>query len=107
MDGAYEFGIRTRNRTPAIEPFPLPPPLQRMLGNGKANLAAPFKGLTSDRHGRAGPLPAREDRATRWRPVVDAARAYISRRSPRPSAPAPASRSTARRGRPGATSIPS
>ncbi|HXQ50629.1 MAG TPA: DUF3500 domain-containing protein [Stellaceae bacterium] len=75
-DGTREFHVRQRNRTPAREPFPLPPPLQRMLDLGKATLAAPFKGVTAD--GTATPgLFRLEKTGHSLQPVVDAARAFL------------------------------
>ena len=72
-----EFPLRQRNRTPAREPFPLPPPLQRMLDNGKANLALPFKGLTADGAVAAG-LYRVETTGHSLQGVVDAAKSYLA-----------------------------
>jgi hypothetical protein len=80
-DGAPEFQVRQRNRTPAREPFPLPPPLQRMFDNGKANLAMPFKGVTAD--GAVAPGLFRiEQTGHSLQPVVEAAKAYLAALTP-------------------------
>jgi hypothetical protein len=71
------FQLRNRNRTPAVEPFPLPPPLQGLLERGKANVAAPFKGMTAD--GTVAPgLFQLEKTGKSLAPVVDAAKAYLA-----------------------------
>ena len=81
MDGPYEFGMRTRNRTPAVAPFPLPPPLQRMLDLGKANLETPFKGLTAD--GTVAPgLYRIEKTGHALADLVAAARRYLAALTP-------------------------
>ncbi len=76
-----EFHMRQRNRTPAREPFPLPPPLQRMLDLGKATLAAPFKGVTSD--GTVAPdLYRLQNTGQSLAPVVAAAKSYLASLNP-------------------------
>jgi hypothetical protein len=80
-DSTPELPLRPRNRTPAREPFPLPPPLQRMFDLGTATLAAPFKGMTSD--GTVAPgLFRLEKTGQSLQPVVDAAKSYLAALSP-------------------------
>lgn len=80
-DGTREFHMRPRNRTPAREPFPLPPPLQRMLDLGKATLAAPFKGVTAD--GAVAPdLYRVQNTGQSLEPVVNAAKSYLASLNP-------------------------
>jgi hypothetical protein len=69
--------LRQRHPTPARKPFPLPPPLQRMLELGKTTLASPFKGVTAD--GTAVPgLFKLERTGLSLKPVVEAAKAYLA-----------------------------
>jgi Protein of unknown function (DUF3500) len=80
-DGAREFHVRQRHRTPARETFPLPPPLQRMLDRGTANLAAPYTGVTAD--GKAAPgLFRLETTGHSLAPVVAAASDFLACLSP-------------------------
>jgi hypothetical protein len=44
---AREFRPRERRPGNALKPFPLPEVLQKMLDRGKAEMAAPFKGITT------------------------------------------------------------
>ncbi len=43
-----EFRPRERRGGNALKPFPLPEVLQKMLDRGKAEMAAPFKGVTTN-----------------------------------------------------------
>jgi hypothetical protein len=47
-DGATEFNVRQRHATPARVAFELPPALKQRLESAKAELAKPFKGITTD-----------------------------------------------------------
>jgi hypothetical protein len=80
-DGTNELRPRQRNKTPARTKFPLPPPLQKMFDAGQANLAAPFKGITSD--GTVVPgLYRLEKTGISLQPVVEAANAYLAALTP-------------------------
>jgi hypothetical protein len=75
--------LRPRNRgfTPARKPFPMPPNLQRMFDRGIADLAQPFKGVTTD--GTLAPgLFKLQKTGMSLQPVVDAAKAYLQALTP-------------------------
>ncbi len=80
-DGAIEPGVRQRHPTPARVPFQLPERLQQMLDRGKAELAAPFQGITSDGTVRPG-LFRVEKTGVSPQPVIDAANAFLAALSP-------------------------
>jgi hypothetical protein len=80
-DGTREYHLRQRHRTPAREPFPLPPPLQRMLERGQTTLASPFKGVTPGDAPEGG-LFRLERTGQSLKPVLDAARNFLAALKP-------------------------
>jgi uncharacterized protein DUF3500 len=71
--------LRPRNRpsTPAKHPFDLPDGLQRQLARAQANMAAPFKGITTD--GNVIPsLYAMQQTGISVQPIIDAADAFLA-----------------------------
>ncbi|HUZ71941.1 MAG TPA: DUF3500 domain-containing protein [Stellaceae bacterium] len=80
-DGMNEPGVRKRHPTPARAPFKMPERLQQMLDRGKAEIAAPFKGITAD--GTVPPgLFRLEKTGVSPQPVIDAADAFLAALSP-------------------------
>ncbi|HSF29518.1 MAG TPA: DUF3500 domain-containing protein [Candidatus Tectomicrobia bacterium] len=75
--------LRPRNRpsTPAKHPFDLPEGLQRQLARAKANMEAPFKGITTDGHARAGLYPLRKTGMS-VQPIIDAADTFLAALTP-------------------------
>ncbi len=75
--------LRPRNRpsTPAKHPFDLPEGLQRQLARAKANMEAPFKGITADGHARAGLYPLRKTGMS-VQPIIDAADTFLAALTP-------------------------
>lgn len=72
-----EFRPRERRGSNALQPFPLPEFLQKMHDRGKAELAKPFKGITT------GPVPipglfSVMKTGTSLQGVVDAANAFLA-----------------------------
>ncbi len=57
MDDIVPFKPRNRRPGNALVPGPLPEFLQRMLDRGKAEIAAPFRGITTDGTPREGLFP--------------------------------------------------
>jgi hypothetical protein len=66
--------LKPRNRpsTPAKHPFDLPEGLPRQLARAQANMAAPFKGITTAGHVRPG-LYALRQTGISVQPIIDAA----------------------------------
>ena len=75
--------LRPRNRgfTPARKPFPMPPNLQRMFDRGIADLAQPFRGVTTDGKVAPGLFKVRKTGLS-LQPVLDAARNYLQALTP-------------------------
>jgi hypothetical protein len=75
--------LKPRNRpsTPAKHPFDLPDGLQRQLARAQANLAAPFKGITTDGYVRPGLYALRQTRISA-QPIIDAAETFLASLSP-------------------------
>jgi hypothetical protein len=75
--------LRPRNRrsTPAKHPFDMPEGLQRQLEHAKANMAAPFKGITTDGHVIPG-LYALRQTGVSVQPIIDAATAFLAALTP-------------------------
>ena len=68
---------RLRPSTPALTPFTLPERLQRWYAAAQANLAEPFKGISTDGTPRAGLFPANEAGPS-CQPLVAAATAFLN-----------------------------
>ncbi len=106
-DGASDFKVRQRHATPARVPFELPPALKQRLERGKAELARPFKGVTTDGTPVSG-LFRLHKTGLSLEPVAAAANAFLAGTRARRSRRRRASPSTATAWRrPGRTSIPS
>lgn len=75
--------FRPRQRRPgeALKPFPLPEPLQRMLERGKAEMAAPFKGITTNGEIVPGLFPLMKTGLS-LQGVADAAKAFLAALDP-------------------------
>jgi hypothetical protein len=75
--------LRPRNRpsTPAKHPFALPDGLQRQLARAQANMAAPFKGITTDGNVVPG-LYALRKTGISVQPILDAADAFLASLTP-------------------------
>jgi hypothetical protein len=67
---------RLRPSTPALTPFTLPERLQQWFAAAQANLAEPFKGITTDGTPRTG-LFAASEAGPSCRPLVDAAQTFL------------------------------
>ena len=68
---------RKRPSTPAKHPFDLPDGLQRQLARARANMAAPFTGITTDGHVVSG-LYALRKTGISVQPIIDAADAFLA-----------------------------
>jgi hypothetical protein len=80
-DDALPFKPRNRRPGNALKPTPLPETLQRMLDRGKAEMAAPLRGVTTD----GAPIPDLFPLMKTGLPltgVVDAANAFLASLTP-------------------------
>ncbi|HTY66606.1 MAG TPA: DUF3500 domain-containing protein [Alphaproteobacteria bacterium] len=76
-----KFGLRQRAVTPAAHPFELSPRLTAMLGRAQAELAAPFRGISTG--GKIVPgLFARAQTRVPLTSLVEAARAFLAALTP-------------------------
>ena len=71
--------FKPRNRRPgnALKPGPLPEFLQKTLERGKAEIAAPFRGITTDGTVREGLYTLRQTGCS-LHGAVDAAQAFLA-----------------------------
>ncbi len=73
-----EFRPRQQGRGgPALKPFPLPEVLQKMLDRGKAEMAKPFTGITTDGTAIDGLYPVMKTGLS-LQAMVDAANAFLA-----------------------------
>ncbi len=75
------FRVRQRPPTPARAPFPLPPRLQEVYDAGKAAIAEPFVGITTDGQVVPGLFPLRATGVS-TRPIQAAAEAFLAALTP-------------------------
>jgi len=80
-DGTTELRPRQRHATPARVPFKLPERLQQMFDRGKAEIAAPFKGITADGATIPGLFPVAKTGHS-LSGIADAANAFLAALSP-------------------------
>jgi hypothetical protein len=76
-----EFRPRDRRPGNALKPFPLPDVLQKMLDRGKAEMAAPFKGITTAGEPVTGLFPI-EKTGISLQGVVEAGQTFLRALSP-------------------------
>jgi hypothetical protein len=76
-----EFRPRERRGGNALKPFPLPDVLQKMLDRGKAEMAAPFKGVTTNGEAINGLFPIKKTGIS-LQPVVEAAQLFLKMLTP-------------------------
>ena len=81
MAETREFRPRPRRGGTAIKPFPLPEVLQGMLDRGKAAMAQPLKGITTDGTPITGLFPIQKTGQS-LNSVVEAAQMFLSLLSP-------------------------
>jgi hypothetical protein len=76
-----EFRPRERRGGNALKPFPLPEVLQKMLDRGKVEMAAPFKGVTTNGEPVSGLFPIQKT-GLALQPVVEAAQLFLTTLTP-------------------------
>lgn len=76
-----EFRPRERRGGNALKPFPLPEVLQKMLDRGKAEMAAPFRGVTTNGEPVAGLFPIQKTGIS-LQPVVEAGQLFLTTLTP-------------------------
>jgi hypothetical protein len=81
VETVREFRPRERRGGNALKPFPLPEVLQKMLDRGKAEMAAPFKGVTTNGEPLKGLFPIKKTGIS-LQPVVEAAQLFLKTLTP-------------------------
>ncbi len=81
MADLAELRPRQRRATPALRPFALPEPLQKLLDRGLAELVQPFKGITTDGTVIPGLFPLQRTGIS-LAPLAEAALAFLALLSP-------------------------